>query len=111
MTSKRGCGEAFKREALPLREMGGKTAAELERVLEITPGLVNNWKARCGINPVSDCPDSCSHFAPHEHGNIVPFEVVAAVVGQVDALDLEAKLAIEADRAKIGAARLNDDHL
>lgn len=54
MKSKRVYDEAFKREALRLLETSGKTVAELERDLGITPGLLNKWKMRYRINPASE---------------------------------------------------------
>jgi transposase len=38
--------QEFKKEALELLKRGDKSAAELERELGITPGLLGKWKAR-----------------------------------------------------------------
>lgn len=41
--------DEFKREALRLLESSGKSAQEVERELEITPGMLLKWKNRYQI--------------------------------------------------------------
>jgi len=45
-TAKRKYDQAFKLEALRLYEMSGKTIRQIETDLDITPGLLNKWRAR-----------------------------------------------------------------
>ena len=44
----------FKKEALELLKKGEKSAAELERDLGITPGLLGKWKSRYQVVAVKD---------------------------------------------------------
>ena len=45
-TSKRRYDKAFKLEAIRLYEASGKTVGQIEADLDITPGLLNKWRAR-----------------------------------------------------------------
>jgi transposase len=45
--------EAFKKDALDLLEHSGKTMAQIERDLGISPGLLGKWKQRYKIDETS----------------------------------------------------------
>lgn len=45
-TTKRQYDKAFKLEAIRLYETSGKTIAQIEADLDITPGLLTKWRAR-----------------------------------------------------------------
>lgn len=45
-TTKRQYDKAFKLEAIRLYETSGKTVAQIESDLDITPGLLTKWRAR-----------------------------------------------------------------
>ena len=44
---------AFKQEALRLLEISGKSVRQVEDELGITPGLLNKWKVRYRLHPVT----------------------------------------------------------
>ena len=53
MDEKRKYDVAFKQEALRLLEISGKSVRQIEAELGITPGLLNKWKLRYRLQPVS----------------------------------------------------------
>jgi transposase len=53
MDEKRKYDTAFKQEALRLLEISGKSVRQIETELGITPGLLNKWKLRYRLQPVS----------------------------------------------------------
>lgn len=50
---KRKYDTAFKQEALRLLSSSGKSIRQIEDELGITPGLLNKWKARYRLHPVT----------------------------------------------------------
>lgn len=46
--------DEFKQNALHLLEVGDKGPTELERELDITPGLLRKWRQRYQVNPTTD---------------------------------------------------------
>jgi len=50
---KRKYDTAFKQEALRLLEISGKSVRQIEEELGITPGLLNKWKVRYRLHPVT----------------------------------------------------------
>ena len=51
--TKRKYDAVFKQEALRLLESSGKSVRQVEDELGITPGLLNKWKARYRLHPVT----------------------------------------------------------
>src|SRR5512147_1957297 len=51
--TKRKYDGAFKQEALRLLEISGKSVRQIEEELGITPGLLNKWKVRYRLHPVT----------------------------------------------------------
>lgn len=51
--TKRKYDAVFKQEALRLLEISGKSVRQVEEELGITPGLLNKWKARYRLHPVT----------------------------------------------------------
>ena len=51
--TKRKYDAAFKQEALRLLEIRGKSVRQVEEELGITPGLLNKWKGRYRLHPVT----------------------------------------------------------
>lgn len=50
---KRKYDTVFKQEALRLLSSSGKSIRQVEAELGITPGLLNKWKARYRLHPVT----------------------------------------------------------
>jgi transposase len=51
--TKRKYDSVFKQEALGLLEISGKSVRQVEEELGITPGLLNKWKVRYRLHPVT----------------------------------------------------------
>jgi transposase len=53
----------FKREAVQLWESSGKAAAEIEKDLGITPGLLYRWKSRLAKQAAAEADGSAAESA------------------------------------------------
>jgi transposase len=54
MQVKKQYTDEFKRDAIRLLEMSGKTVTEVENELGVTHGLLRKWQKRFQVNPVSE---------------------------------------------------------
>ena len=51
--TKRNYDTSFKQEALRLLDISGKSVRQIEEEVGITPGLLNKWKVRYRLHPVT----------------------------------------------------------